>query len=650
MRKGYMGKVLFVDLSHGDIHEEIIPENVYDHYLSGIGLASHILYNRIPENADPLGPENILAFMSGLLTGTGSLFTGRWMVAGKSPLTGGWGDANCGGTFSPAIKRCGYDGIFFSGISKKPVYLYMDDQVKELRDASSVWGMDTVESEEYLLEKTQSNKAKVACIGPSGENMSLISGISTDKGRIAARSGLGAVMGSKNLKALVLAGTRRIIPNNKNEIKKISNICNKWVQFQPPFVPGFMTGPVGALMRIMPFVITQDGLLYKIMLKKWGTVSMNQMSVEMGDAPIKNWKGSSGDWGLFKSISSNPSVFTKREKVKYHCYSCPLGCGGICGMKGVYSETHKPEYETVLSLGGLCLNQDIDSVFYLNELFNRAGMDTISAGNTIAFAIECFENNCLTTVDTNGLHLNWGNTKSIIKLAELMTRREGFGDILADGVKKASERIGRNSSDYAVLAGGQEPPMHDGRNDPGFALHYSVEPSPGKHTIGSGLYYEMFKLWQTVKGLPKIPPLYFKGRKYKHSRKHAETGAANSQYMNIVNASGACLFGMFLGSKRIRLFEWLNAATGNIRTPEQYMEIGKNIQTVKQVFNIKHGIEPVTMKLSSRALGRPVQSSGANKGREVDIETLMQEYWDIFGWDRETGIPKPETVKHLNLS
>ena len=197
MDRGYMGKILMVDLTTRDIKEEVVPDEVYEKYLSGSGLAAHLLYNRIPAGADPLGPDNILGFVSGLLTGTGSLFSGRWMVVGKSPLTGGWGDANCGGSFSPAIKRCGYDGIFFKGISEKPVLLLVKNGKAELRDATGLWGKDTVDTEETLKNEFGAG-ARIATIGPAGERLSLISGISNDKGRLAARSGLGAVMGSKN--------------------------------------------------------------------------------------------------------------------------------------------------------------------------------------------------------------------------------------------------------------------------------------------------------------------------------------------------------------------------------------------------------------------------------------------------------------------
>jgi len=390
--------------------------------------------------------------------------------------------------------------------------------------------------------------------------------------------------------------------------------------------------------------MAQDGILFKILLRKWGTVSMNQLSPEMGDSPIKNWRGTSRDWGITKSHSTNPNKIIERETVKYHCYSCPLGCGGICSLKGKYKSTHKPEYETVLSLGGLCMNKDADSIFYMNELLNRAGMDTISAGTVVAFAIECYENGILKKEDLDGLDLSWGNSTAIIELIEKMIKREGIGDLLADGVKIAANKIGRGSEKYAIHAGGQELPMHDSKNDPGFALHYSVEPTPGRHTLGSLMYYEMFQLWKVVKYLPKALPVYMKGSKYKADKEKAVIGAANSKFMCVVNSAGCCKFGMFLGAKRIRLFDWLNAATGWDKSPEEYIAIGENIQTIKQSFNVKQGIEPRDIVLPMRAAGKPAQTKGANKGISVDIEPLIKEYWNEFGWDIETGKPSPERI------
>jgi len=648
VKYGYMGKILMVDLSGGVIREEIIPDEVYEKYLSGIGLAAYVLYRDIPAGADPLGPENVLGFVSGLLTGTGSLFSGRWMVAGKSPLTGTWGDANCGGSFSPAIKRCGYDGIFFTGISEKPVYLFVKNGRAELRDASHLWGRDAVESEEMLIAETGGD-SRVAVIGPAGEKLSLISGVCNDRGRLAARSGLGAVMGSKRLKAVVLDGRKRIDVHNRTGMKRLSQMCNRWVQFQPPFLPGSLVAYVGTLMRVLPTQMAMDGLLYKILLKKWGTGSMNQMSVEMGDAPIKNWKGSNVDWKIERSMSVNPDAIKRYEKVKYHCYSCPLGCGGICSLKGKYGETHKPEYETVLALGGLCMNADVERIFHINEMLNRAGMDTISAGGTIAFAIECYEAGVLTKEDTGGLELTWGNAEAIVALIEKMIKREGIGDILADGSKVAARRIGKDAGKLAMHAGGQELPMHDGRNDPGFNVHYSVEATPGRHTIGSQMYYEMFQLWKVVKGLPRVKPLYFKDRKYVAGQEKAAMAAASSKFMNVVNGAGLCLFGSFLGARRIPVFDWLNAATGWRKTPEEYMAIGKRIQTLKQAFNVKQKVDLRSLRPPDRVLGRPSQTEGANRGRTVQLEKMIEDYYGQFGWDARTGVPTEQSMAALGI-
>ncbi len=649
MPKPYMGKILMVDLTSGTITEEAIADGVYEQYLSGMGLGAYVLYNRIPAGADPMGPDNILGFCSGLLTGSGSLFSGRWTLTGKSPLTGCWGDANCGGTFSPAIKRCGYDAIFFSGISDTPVYLYIKNGAAELRDATDLWGQDAIATEE-LLEARHGLKAGIAVIGPAGEKLSLIAGVCTDKGRIAARSGLGAVMGSKKLKAVVLDGVRRIAAADPAAMKRLSRHCNKWVGFDLPLTPGSVFARVGSFLRVTPVLFPQDGLLYTNILKKWGTGGMNQASIEMGDAPLKNWEGTNRDFPITKSRKINPDLILETEIVKYHCYSCPLGCGGTCTAKGMPGHTHKPEYESILALGGLCMNEDLDSIYYLNELLNRAGMDTISAGATAAFAIECYEKGLLTKEDTGALELKWGDTEATVALIKKMINREGIGDVLADGTKVAAAKIGRGAEAFTVHAGGQEPAMHDGRNDPGFNVHYSLEPTPGRHTLGAHLYYEMFQLWKRVKGLPKPKPLYTKSSKYKIDSDKAAMAAACSRFMSLANGAGMCMFGLFLGAKRIPTFDWLNAATGWTLSPEDYMTIGERIQTLKQAFNIKHGIKPKDNFISARAQGTVPQREGANKGRSVDVEKLARDYWELFGWDPATGKPKEETLRKLGIS
>lgn len=649
MRTGYMGKILMVDLTSGTLAEEAVPDQVYEDYLSGQGLGAHILYHRIPAGADPLGPHNILGMVAGVLTGTGALFSGRWTVVGKSPLTGGWGDANCGGTFAPAIKRCGYDGIFFTGISPTPVYLLVKDGRAELKDAAHLWGKDSVETEEALLEELGSKTARVATIGQAGEKLSCIAGVCNDKGRIAARSGLGAVMGSKRLKAVVLDGKGRVAVSHRETMQTLTARSARFLKITPPLFPGTALPYIGALMRILPTQMTQDGFLFKLLLQKWGTVFQNQYSVELGDAPIKNWKGSCRDFRRQLSDKTGADRIIARETRKYHCHACPLGCGGICTLTGKYPATHKPEYETVLALGGLLMNDDLETIFQLNELLNRAGMDSISAGGTVAFALECFEQGILTAADTGGLELTWGNAPAVTRLIEMMIQREGIGDLLADGSKAAAEKLGRRAEAYAIHAGGQELPMHDPRNDPGLALHYSAEPTPGRHTIGSLQFYELYQLWKMVPDLPRPALFYHKDSKYVADDRKAAIGAACSNYMNVINGSGLCWFGAMMGCTRVPTFDWLNAATGWNKTAREYMEIGARIQTIKQAFNVKHGIEPMSFKIKDRVAGRPPLTHGANKGRTVAVEDLMRAYWRHYGWDGDTGRPTPEGLERLGI-
>jgi aldehyde:ferredoxin oxidoreductase len=318
-------------------------------------------------------------------------------------------------------------------------------------------------------------------------------------------------------------------------------------------------------------------------------------------------------------------------------------------LNGGDQETHKPEYETVTSLGTLLMNTDLQSIFTANEILNRAGMDSISAGGTLAFAIECFENGLLSLKDTGGIELKWGNSQAILQVIELMIRREGIGDELADGSLAAARRIGKGAERFAIQAGGQELAMHDGRNDPGFALHAAVEPTPGRHTIGAYLYYEMFQLWHKVKEAPAPPPLFYpKRKKYNFNGKQAEWAAMCSQYTALLNGAGGCLFAAFLGAQRFPVFDWLNAATGWSKTPAEYLRIGWNIQSVRQAFNARHAA-PLKHPISERAVGQPPLARGANRGRTVPLDELTVRYWRAMGWDEHSGLPAASALQQLHL-
>jgi len=648
--KPYTGKVLWVDLAQGTFSEESIPDDTYRKFLGGIGLGAALLYREIPPKADPLGPENILGFMAGLLNGTGSLFTGRWMAVAKSPLTGTWGDSNCGGTLAFAIKQCGYDGILFKGISKHPVYLVIDHHGPQLQDARHLWGKDAVETEDWLTaEYGQRKHPAIATIGQAGENLSLISGIVNDRGRLAARSGLGAVMGSKKLKAVVLIGSRRVSSADPIRMRALALKCVRAIHLSLKYIPAGIMAVFGSLIGKLPFGFTQSGHLFSGVLSKWGTLGSYPSLVGMGDTPFKNWTGTQKDLpNVTKSI--DPDLMIKSEKRKYHCRGCPLGCGGLVEMTTTKQESHKPEYETTASFTSMLLNEDMGLVYEINDQLNRAGMDSISAGGTIAYAMECYEKGWITKKETGGIELTWGNAEAIQKVLDQMIRREGFGAHLTDGTKKAVEIFGTQTQGAAIHAGGQEISYHDPRLDPGYALHASVDPTPGRHTTGALLYMDMYRLWTRVPGLPSSTQFFKKSSRFESGGNRTVSAVAVSNFTQFYNSVGACYMGMLIGVDSVPIFEWANAATGWDLSPEEYLRIGQRIQTLRQMFNIREGIDPHNQKISQRLTGKPPLESGPNKGVEYDLEILMQAYWQQIGWNPDTGIPTRETLTALDLT
>lgn len=652
--KACMGKILKVDLSTGKMEPETIPEEIYLNFLSGKGLGAWYCYNHIPAGADPYGPENVLGFTSGALTGTGALMCGRWTVVGKSPLTGGWGDSNCGGSLSPAIKQCGYDAIFFSGISEKPVYFFCDNKGPVLKDASEYWGMDAVEAEKKLIEDNWTKKKpRVAVIGTSGEKLSRIAGISNDLGRVAARSGLGGVMGSKRLKAVVLAGSKPIPVADRDAVKAQSKALAKRIKKMniPGFVPGASFPLAGHLLAKTGIMLGVDGTLLALFFKKWGTASMTGMEITWGDGPVKNWAGSVKDFRHRDYKNFDPDRFQKMELRKYHCYSCCMGCGGVIDIdkltKGEFPETHRPEYETLQTYGGLCLNRNLESVIYINELLNRAAMDTISAGNTMAMAIECYENGIITKEDTGGLELTWGNADAIVEFTKMMVNREGLGDVFADGTKVAAEKLGKGSEKYAVNVGGSEGGMHDSRGDPVLGVLFAAEPAPGKHTVGMGITYAAAHVNRLVDWAPK-EKLHRKKSEYGPNEEIARKCVAMTQFTMLADGVGGCLYGQMYG-KRWDPVRYMNDAAGWNLTSEQYMEIGKRIQTTRQLFNVKQGIDIPSVKLHPRMAGKPPMKEGPLKGKTLSNEENIPMYWEMYGWDRNTGIPRKSTLKELGL-
>ena len=655
MSNGFFGKVLTVDLSRGQVEKETLPPAVYRDYLGGYGLGVRLLYERMGAGADPLGAENVLGFVPGLLTGTGVPFSGRYMVVGKSPLTGGWGEANCGGHFGPALRATGIDGVFVTGISPEPVYLLIDvgkngdDARVELRDAGHLWGLDTAQTDRRIKEEV-GRTAQVACIGPAGERVSLVSAIMTDSGRAAARSGLGAVMGAKRLKAVVVRGIKRVPVRDRDTLSHLGGEYRQLFRGDTSGWPRLLFRltkvvlPLLRQFRVKPSGGPTQAIIYAY--QAYGTCSGTAFSTEVGDAPVKNWRGVGGrDFPLKRSALISDDAVIQHQVKTYHCRHCPLGCGGIVSLKGeryTVEEAHKPEYETLAAFGPLLLNDDLESIIQINDLCDRYGLDTISVGAIVAFALECVERGLISEAEADGAE--WGDADGIVQLVGKIARREGIGDLLADGVKRAAERIGEEAKPLAIHVGGQELPMHDSRYEPLVGLAYLVDPTPGRHTVCNAGLVEVPGLQETLSAEGFTPP----GR-YEYEGKGALFALVN-RHILVLNCAGLCLFSLMVGRAPMR--EWINAATGWDLSHKEMLRIGHRIQVLRHAFNLREGIRPGAddVSLPARAAGNPPLDEGPLRGVTLDMETMVRDYFQAMGYDRATGVPSQEVLESLGLA
>ena len=592
MPGGYMGKLLFVNLSTGEMREEPLDENICRNFIGGNGIGARMLYSLQKGGVDPLGPDNTLGILTGPFTGTIVPPGLRYMAVAKSPLTGGWGEANSGGFFGPNLKFAGWDGIYFSGISPKPVYLLLDNGKAELKDAAYLWGKDSYETEDILMAEYQDSR--VICIGPAGEKLSLVSCIMTNHGSAAGRSGLGAVMGSKKLKAVVARGTKEVVIADK-------------VAAQKYIVAHIKTLKLVGSLGISPMEKHQ----------KYGTSFTNYTAAHSGDAPVKNW-GGIGVIDFPNRAGLHPDVFAGMVEKGHGCWHCPIRCKALlkASTGGEYqypAGIHRPEYETATSFGTLCLNGNTESIVMVNDICNRAGLDTISSGSIIAFAIELYENGILTQQDTDGIDLRWGNHRSIVAMTRKLANREGIGDVLANGVKRASEIIGKGAEQYAMHIGGQEVAMHDPKvMSPGIqyspAARYKMDATPGRHTTLFG-------------------PLSF----------------VNTHFLNV---TGLCHFGRWPESEELMVGVF-KAVTGWDYSWDDMLKTGERIVDMRHVFNLREGICELNWKVPPRIIGNPPQTVGPLAGVTADIDAQI--YWGMgyLDWDRFTT--KPSKAKLLSL-
>jgi aldehyde:ferredoxin oxidoreductase len=601
------GQLLNVNLSERALRKEQLPEEQYRRYLGGYGLGVSLLMDRMDPSVDPFGPENILGFATGYLTGTGAYIASRYMVFAKSPSSGGFGDANCGGYFGKKMKQAGFDVVLISGSASVPLYLLVEDGEARLMSGGHLWGRDCHETEDLLKQK-HGEDCRVACIGPAGEAKSLIAGISTDKGRFAARSGLGAVMGSKKLKAVVLKGEKPIALADAAGMKALRKKHRE--AFRDDF-PADLT--------------------------RYGTPGFYEGSLQFGDAPVKNWAGSVEDLPETNRIDAD-SILRYQLK-RYACSDCPVGCGGLLRIEsGPYkteATVHKVEYETMAMFGSNLLNNNVESLIRINELCNRFGMDTIGCGALCAFAVECFERGLIDRDQTGGLELRWANSEAIVSLVESIGRCEGIGAVLSNGFEAAVETFGEQTRPYAIAVRNEALPGHDPRFSVGYALSYYSDPTPARHTQGTTA--------DPVAGYeqPEFGNDQFSGR----ARYHDD----NVNLTHALNAAGLCLFGYFILDCHT-VPEFLSAADGKSWSLEELHTIGRRITVLRHLFNLKAGIDFREHTFPARVLGNPPLKRGPNQGVVIDLDTMVREYLEEAGFDPHTARPKPEILEALGLS
>jgi aldehyde:ferredoxin oxidoreductase len=612
MANGYMGKLLNVDLTNGRMRAEPLDETLCRQYIGGYGLAARLLYDRIPQGADPLGPQNVLGLLTGPLTGTAAIIGSRFVAVAKSPKTFGWGDANCGGHFGPHLKFAGFDGVFFNGVAPKPVYLFIDEGRAELRDAGDLWGLGVTAIEDHLRQR-HGKGIQICSIGPAGEKLALTACIMNDKERAAGRSGLGAVMGSKKLKCVVVKGQMRVPVHDEPKMKELRK--------------HYLKQATGAF----------------DVFNRYGTAGITHDAILSGDGPVKNWGGAgTTDFPSERGRRiSDDAVIGLEDYQAYGCWHCPVACGGKVSQKGGRFPLalnngvgHKPEYETLAMFGSNLLNDDLPSIVKVNEICNNLGVDTISVGATIAYAIECYENGLISRQQTDGLELKWGNAAAIVALTEKIGKREGFGDLLADGVWAAWKKLGRIGTEYAVHIQGEEIPAHDPKFTPGLASTYWLTATPGRHTQGGELV--------AGPGLP-VPA----------ADKYVYSGQAAGHQMlvaavEVVNAAGLCLFGYLIYPFQAVL-DQLAAATGEAWDLARVMATGTRIYTMRHAFNLREGLNPLDRNMPGRIVGEPPLKEGNVREITVDYRKLAREFLERLGWDPHTTVPSEKSLNELGM-
>jgi aldehyde:ferredoxin oxidoreductase len=595
---GWMGTILRVNLKDKSIKKEPLNTQYANDYVGCRGLGTKYFIEDSNPRVNALGPENNLIFMTGPLTGTAAASSGRYEVVAKSPLTGTIGAANSGGWFGPELKFAGYDGIIFEDISEKPVYLFVHDGEVELRDASRLWGLNAHETTDKLNEEL-GETYKVSCIGQSGENLSLFACIMNDKNRAAGRGGLGAVMGSKKLKAVAVRGTGSVRVARPKEFMEAAWNTRQTLINDP--VAGTGLGMYGT--EVLVNIINQSGAL-----------------------PFRNWRDGSYDTNADKySGESLAATYLVKKKA---CFGCTIACGRVTRVTGPYESFGEgPEYEAGWSFGAATGVSDLGAICKANFLCNEYGLDPITMGSTIACAMELADIGAIPKEDI-GFKLAWGDADAIVRLTELTGKNEGFGQTLALGSYRMAEKYGHPELSMTVKK--QEMPAYDGRAIQGMGLEYATSNRGGCHVRG-------YMTSPEILGVPlKTDPLVTEGK-----------GSLLKLFQDLtalIDSSGACLFTTF-GTGLPELSAEYRACVGSDETDEEILLKGERTWNLEKIFNIDAGVEKDT--LPPRLL-REALPSGPAQGKVCELDVMLEDYYAQRGWNGE-GVPTAEKREALSM-
>jgi aldehyde:ferredoxin oxidoreductase len=613
----YAGKILRVNLSNKTVKAEDTRKDVAQLLLGGNGYAAKILWDELKPGIDPLSPENKIVLMTGPITGTGAPGSGFWEACFKSPLTGVWGESACGGWWGPMLKFAGFDGIIIEGASKDPVYLWVHDGEAEIKPAEGIWGQTVPKTEEMVRKEIGVPQARILSIGPAGEKLVRFAGIAVDLERYAGRKGGGALLGSKKVKAVAVYGEKEIPIAKPAEYGKALKECEQAVYASLNSGGGFPNGTIG------------------------GYDACNQF----GDLPTKY--GETGSWEAVSDLYQN---FVNKYLIKNRaCFGCMQACGRVSQVKeGPFATPvyGGPEYETTAGFTTFMLQKDIEPVIKANYLCNIYGLDTISTSHMIAFAMICYEKGLITTKDTDGLEVKWGDPDVVIKLVEKIAKREGFGDLLAEGVRRAAEKIGGEAPKIALHVKGLEMPYHDPRAGKTQAIEYGVSNTGMDHfhaheTLDVECYGADLGLIPF--GLPDPKTI----DRFSEDPSKASIAKLVMDWGTVADALVICKFHQYVNLGPDKYAKLLSLATGWKIDGWELLKIGDRIFNLARAFNVREGIRRKDDMLPPRIM-QPA-TTGSTKGVGItNYEAMLNEFYKLEEWD-ENGIPKPEKLKRLGL-